>query len=343
MKNYYIADLEGTSGISRYASDFYNLVLKKDEYRYVSAQENIPDILSLVSSRDNVHIEIGIFQKNEIEILLRMLDSGYRNVSVTLHDAPLLKYPFREFKTGLLNKASKFYDLYLSNFRSSIGLLRKTKAVYVLSQRAYHALQTKYQLANVHYLPHIVNPADIELQPLENNNLLYFGFIGRNKGLEHALRVHQELLKKHPDVKFFVVGTALGKESAHLDDLKSKYTQNVVYLGYVPDEDLKQTFRQASFAMILFKEYKFYWPFSGSLLQSLKNGKIVLTNPVNAVPEIIEDGKTGFFLTGEVRKDAETLSSLFLNRTLLQTVQSTASRFVAHTFSEQEVAARLLA
>ena len=60
--------MDGESGIAKYSRDFYNLVLKEKGYRFVDSNESTITILSEITSIDHVHIEIGIFQKKEIEI-----------------------------------------------------------------------------------------------------------------------------------------------------------------------------------------------------------------------------------------------------------------------------------
>lgn len=129
MSNFYISSMTGLSGICKYSKDFYELVLKTKGYQFIDSGEDITTIMSAVSSRDFVHIEIGIFQKKEIEILLLMLKANYKNVSVTLHDAPLVKYPFHEFKDPLLNGFSKLYDRYINNFSAAIPLVKKIKSI----------------------------------------------------------------------------------------------------------------------------------------------------------------------------------------------------------------------
>src|SRR5688572_6928397 len=118
MRHFYLSSKNGISGICKYSRDFYELVLKDKGYTFVDSVNSISSILSTIASRDHVHIELGIFQKKEIEVLFLMLKANYRNISITLHDAPLLKYPFREFKNPVLNNLSKFYDLYASNFNT---------------------------------------------------------------------------------------------------------------------------------------------------------------------------------------------------------------------------------
>lgn len=337
MKSFYISSMTGISGICKYSRDFYQLVLKPKDYQFIDSNEDIVNIMSAISSRDYVHIEIGIFQKREIEILLLMLKANYRNVSVTLHDAPLVKYPFHEFKDPLLNGFSKLYDRYIDNFGAAIPLVKKIKSIYVLSRKGEVAIKKRYHINNVYYLPHIIDISEIDKTSIKNNNLLYFGFIGKNKGIEYALQLHQQLINSHPDVNFYVAGIAMGKEIKYYNFLKLKYKKNVHFLGYVPDQELTKVFDKASFAIILFKDYRFFWPFSGSILHSLKKGKIVLTNNVNTVSELINDGKNGFFLSGDFNKDIEIISNLFSNKPLLEEVQKEVFKYLVNHHSVSTV------
>lgn len=311
MKRFYISSHYGPSGISKYSKDFYNLVLKDMGYEHIDSSAHYSEIFSAVSSRDHVHIEIGVFQKKEIEILMRMIRAKYKDIAVTLHDAPLIKYPFYDFKIPLLNKASKFYDLHWDNFASLIPYVRKIRHIYVLSRKGASAVRSKYHTENVHYLPHIVNTDEIIKPGAITKHFIFFGFIGPNKGIEYSLKLHEALLNSgEPDVQFYVAGTALGSQRKYYEALKEKYVQNVHYLGYVDEGVLTEIFNKASFAMLPFKEYGFFHPFSGSILHSIKKGKLVFSNKVNAVPELIKDGETGFYLSGQLTKDVDLIKSV---------------------------------
>lgn len=337
MKNFYISSKHGNSGITKYSNDFYRLVLKDRNYEFIDSEESISSVLSAISSRDHTHIEISIFQKKEIEILFRMLNSGYKNVSVTLHDAPLIKYPFHEFENPLLNKISKFYDKYLNRLGAVTPYINKIESIYVLSRKGLNIVKAKYGVNHVYYLPHIIDLSEIQAGENNNQNFIYFGFIGRNKGIEYSLELHKKLLLLKPDIKFFVVGDAIGKEQTFYNYLKIKYTKNVFYLGYVPEEVLHKVFESATFALLPFKEYKFYTPVSGSILYSLKKGKVVLTNKVNAIAEIIENGKNGIYLTGNLKTDLNTLLKVINNKSLIDTIKAEAHQFLKINHSADAV------
>lgn len=328
MQKYYISSKAGLSGICKYSRDFYELVLKEKGYIFIDSNEDLTTIFTTISSKDHVHIEIGIFQKKEIEILITMLNASYKNVAVTLHDAPLLKYPFYEFNNPLLNKASKFYDIYINKFAVVTKYIKKIKSIYVLSKKGMDAVKLKYQVEHVYFLPHIIDTKEVIKSDLINNNFIYLGFIGRNKGIEYSLQLHQQLLTNFPESNFYVIGKALGKEKKFYDSLKEKYTTNVYYLGYVPEDELDEIFEKASFSLMPFKNYKFFSPFSGSILYNLKKGKIVFTNNVNSVAEVIENGRNGFYLSGKIKKDAETVSRIIQEKPLLEDVKNEVYKYL---------------
>lgn len=328
MNKYYISSLTGKSGIAQYSRDFYELVLKERGYQFVDSNRPLSSILSLISSRDKVHLEIGIFQKREQEVLFAMMRAQYKQLSVTLHDAPILKYPFVEFKQGWLNQLSKIADRIGGHQRKIKSHLEKLKAIYVLTKAGERSIKNKFDLTNVYYLPHIVNPDDLSIPERNSRNLVYFGFIGKNKGLDYALQLHQLLSREHPDVVFNVIGMPMGKEREYFEKLKLKYRHNVNFTGYLPESEVDALFSESACAILPFRSYRFFYPASGSILYSLKKGTVVLTNKVNAITETIENGKNGYFLTGDIGKDLSLLSTVLSDQHLRQQLLENAMNYL---------------
>ena len=342
MKNFYISSKNGDSGIFKYSQDFYELILKEKGYIFVDSKQSVSTILSLISSKDHVHIELDIFQKNEIEIFFLMLKANYRHVSVTLHDAPLIKYPFYEFKNPLLNTISRLYDKYFNNFRMAITYMKKIKAIYVLSKKGLEAVRRKYHVENVYLLPRIINSTEIKKNTLSNNNFIYCGIIDRNKDIEYSLLLHQQLLTKYPDIAFFIIGIPSETEKSLFHSLKEKYQKNVHYYDHVQEEKLNDIFDQATFALLSFRNYKFPYPSNGRILENLKKGKIVLTTKVNGTAEIIENGRTGFYLSGVLKTDTEALTQIFNNKALLETVKEEVYNYLLLNHSAENVRKNLI-
>jgi glycosyltransferase involved in cell wall biosynthesis len=342
MNYFYISSGSGKEGISAYSRVFYEHILRKAGYIFIDSNSDTTSILSTITSRDHIHIEIGLFQKKETMILMMMLNANYKNIAITLHDPPLLKYPLHDFSNPLLNNISKFYDKYLNGIKNLKPYFEKIKSIYVLSRKAKDEMKINFGLSNVYYLPHIAIVDKNHLSEKSENNFFHFGFIGRNKGIEYALKLHQNLLKKHPASQFYVIGKAIGKENRYLDQLKREYRDNVHYLGYLEDEKLNEIFDKAGFAIQGFKEYKFYWPVSGSILYCLQKGKIVLTNKVNTIDEILDDGKNGIFLTGNLLQDAGKIDHLFSDRNQSELIKKNIYTFLLEHHSIPVVTRHLI-
>lgn len=87
--------------------------------------------------------------------------------------------------------------------------------IVVMSHKAIHFLVTVYEIPKEkielieHGVPDIVfSPEKVKKEfKLEHNKvLLTFGFIGRNKGIETVIKALPELVKKHPEVLYIVLG-----------------------------------------------------------------------------------------------------------------------------------------
>ncbi len=190
MKKYYVGPLTGNTEISRYANDFYKLVLQDRGYILIdSGAKSIVEMLSIISSRDQVHIEIS-GQKKEMDLLALMLNARYKYVSITLHNPMQAKFRFYELKNSLLDKLSRIYD----RNTAAAKYLRQVQSIYVLSRKGMEDMQRKYKIDNVSYLPYIVNQHDIERNLDIYSDVIDFDPNGGKKEIGQWLRLHKQLM-----------------------------------------------------------------------------------------------------------------------------------------------------
>jgi glycosyltransferase involved in cell wall biosynthesis len=307
MRKFHVGPFNGQSGISKYASDFYDLVLSDRGYIALDTD----NALQTITNDDVVHIEIGTFCDPEIDLLYLLLDRGHKKIDVTLHDAPFIKWPYYKFRNRLVNNFSKFVHLYLRNFFIGDSVFKRIRRIYVLTHRGFALMRSRYGISNVAYIPHIVRTSILPNSMNISPNLLFFGFIGKNKGLDYALRLHESILANHPDIMFYVIGGATNPEClAYLDSVKSRYQKNIEYLGFVDELNLNAIFNKASVAILPYSDYKSVVPASGSIIKAMSLGKIICTTNVNAVSELIEHGETGYFLTGDYTHDVKLICDI---------------------------------
>jgi glycosyltransferase involved in cell wall biosynthesis len=313
---YHLCTTASRSGIARYAEDFYNVILQKNGFVQISPENLNSEWLATLPKETVFHVELGNNQYAERDALICLLENGFVNVDATVHDAPWVTFPFYRFENRLLNQLSKAFDWYLGGAGATGRLLRGCRRVYVLTQMGKTLLEERHNLKNVSYMPHVIDPDKIWSDPVNSDcrDIVFFGFIGANKGLEYALAVHSEIRRQSPDVRMYVVGEAFNQKAQYyFDKLKEEYSDGVSYLGFVPEPDMDAVFCKASHVFLPFLPFKFWCPCSGSVLHALRRGRILWTNPVNAVPETVRDGVNGRYLSGDARKDANEFIAMIGN------------------------------
>jgi glycosyltransferase involved in cell wall biosynthesis len=330
MKKLHVASFSGRSGVSKYASDFFDLVLRDRGYERLDCGQLGEAGAKAINLDDLVHFEIGINEEAEIKLLYHLIKHGHRNIDVTLHDPPFIRWPYFRFQNQLLNSTSKFIHLYLRNIWIGESPFHKARRFFVLTQRGCRSMRRRYDLKNVFFLPFVLNPKDISEPGPMGGNMLFFGYIAKNKGLDYALALHEGLRADYPQSRFLVIGDAApAREAADfLCQVKERYSRNVDYLDYVEDLKLGASFDRASIAILPFSAYRSVIPASASVLKAMAMGKVVFATNVNAVAEYIRDGETGYLLTGNFEKDLERLRGIMRSPCKLEAVARAAVSYL---------------
>lgn len=121
------------------------------------------------------------------------------------------------------------------------------------------------------------------------NYYLYYGRLSHEKGVETLV----EAFSKQLDLKLKVVGTGPKEEA-----LKQKNYSNVEFLGYKSGKELYNIVREARFVCV---PSEWYENNPMTIVESYSMGVPVIGARIGGIPEIVEDGKTGFlFESGNV-------------------------------------------
>ncbi len=340
MSKFYICNTENRSGISRYAEDFYNLILAPNSYVHLQPSDVDQHFLDKLGANTYFHLELGAGQFPECDLLIKLIDYGFKNINITLHDPPFLTFPFYRFNIPLLNQLSRGFDWYFNTFGATKRVLKKCGNIYVLSQKGRRSVKCRYGLTNVRCIPHIVDPKKVETIPLDGtiSDILFFGFIGPRKGLDYALRLHAKLQTILPGIKLHVIGEATAAKTAkYFESLKSQFNSGVIYHGFVPESGLDAIFNKVAHVFLPFQEYGYLCPASGSVFNALRRGRIVWTNPVNAIGEVINDEINGIFFASDIDVDAKRFISLTSSLSDVR-VLSEAALATARAFGTENVA-----
>jgi glycosyltransferase involved in cell wall biosynthesis len=124
--------------------------------------------------------------------------------------------------------------------------------------------------------------------------ILYVGRLYSRKGLPTLISAIPPVVRKARNARFLISGKGLSGEEKKLKSYveKFKVTQNVVFLGYYPDEKLSSLYKAAD--IFVFPSVYENMPFA--MLEALASGLPVVTTRVGGIPEVIEDGKNGFLI-----------------------------------------------
>ena len=122
------------------------------------------------------------------------------------------------------------------------------------------------------------------IKPVSTNKgyFLYFGRIVDYKGIKTLV----ETMRQLPDIQLRVVGIG-----SLLEELKQHSLANVSFLGYKSGENLWDEVKNASFVIVP-SECEENNPMT--IIEGYAYGKPVIGSSMGGIPEIIEEGKTGF-------------------------------------------------
>jgi len=338
MKYYIAPNFEAQSGIAHYSKNFFELILKDKGYKHIalSSNDEINSIIQNISNDDILHIEIGLGTLTERELLFKLLDLKDVIIDITLHDPTHLKYPYYEFKSVFLNKVSKFVQHYFNFFGFGREYYKKIRTIYVLNEKGAKKVKELYG-ANSKYMPHILPKLSIDLDKKFTNKLqlLYIGFIGKKKGLDYALELHKMLLNKGLDIELKIIGKPVDKSTLqYYEELQYKYSKKTNFLGYVSNYELKSNLVQNNIVILPTIDYKYICPTSGSVLNALQYGNVLLTTNANAITEIVKEGYNGFYLSNNLDNDVQMLQDLITNDSKLKEVSNNCIIYVNENHSD---------
>jgi glycosyltransferase involved in cell wall biosynthesis len=191
------------------------------------------------------------------------------------------------------------------------ALIRQSTMVVVLAQSAREILRAHYpnaDLEKVVFIPH-GTPA-IRREPtrrykrelgLDGHTVLStFGLLGRDKGIEHAIRALPEIVARHPDVVYLVLGETHPGQRRHEGEAYREMLEALVdeldlrdhvrfYNHYLSMTELLR-FLQATDVYIL--------PYlnpkqivSGTLAYAVACGKAVVSTPFVYAREMLSEGR----------------------------------------------------
>jgi glycosyltransferase involved in cell wall biosynthesis len=166
--------------------------------------------------------------------------------------------------------------------------------------------------------------------------LLTFGLLSPNKGIETVIRALPRLVKRFPDLLYFVVGATHpevkrqhGEEYRHTLEREAHalgVAEHVVFRNqFVTLEELCGFLQAADIYVTPYRNEA--QSTSGALAYAMGAGAAVVSTPYWHAQELLADGRGRLFPMGDVDALAQTIDSLFSNDNELQAMRATAYAF----------------
>ena len=211
---------------------------------------------------------------------------------------------------------------------SSLGcfcLEKLSDAVFVHGNELKSMLMGKIKECKVYAIPmpehniapmerYIVNSRKFD----EENIVLLFGWITYYKGIEYLIKASEIVKETIPDLKVIIAGrVGKGKHDAGYYKKIKKMTKNKdyveVYARFIPWDFAAELFMKSKIVVLPYIECSQ----SGVVPVAYRFKKPVIATSVGALPEIVENGKTGYIIPPQnVKVLAEKIIELLKNERL---------------------------
>jgi alpha-maltose-1-phosphate synthase len=141
----------------------------------------------------------------------------------------------------------------------------------------------------------------------QTNTILFFGRIWEYKGLQFLIEAEPLITQQVPNARIVIAGE--GESFEKYERLMVHKDRFLVHNYYIPDEMIARLFQEASIVVLPYIEASQ----SAVLAIAYAFGKPVIATPVGGIPEVLENGKTGYLVPP---RDAQSLAKAVI--TLLQ-------------------------
>ena len=122
--------------------------------------------------------------------------------------------------------------------------------------------------------------------------LLFFGFVREYKGLKYLLLAMRQILEAFPEVRLYVVGDFGKDKEDYLALIRQEKLEAHVRIrdGYVPDAEVEPYFAGCDLVVLPYVSATQ----SGIVQIAYGFGKPVVVTRVGGLPEVVQDGETGY-------------------------------------------------
>lgn len=213
---------------------------------------------------------------------------------------------------------------------------RRADEIIVHSNYVKQQLVLLYRMTaqRIHVIPHIgLGQAAKEAHIQRVPTVLFFGRIWEYKGLEYLIRAEPFIIAEVPDAKIVIAGQ--GEALSRYHRLMVHPERFVVHDEYISEAQCDELFEQATVVILPYIEASQ----SGVVPLAYTHGKPVVGTRVGGIPEMVEDGQTGFCVPPrDERALASAIVRILKDRDLAHTLGMNANRKINTECSPTRIA-----
>jgi glycosyltransferase involved in cell wall biosynthesis len=173
--------------------------------------------------------------------------------------------------------------------------------------------------------------------PIDPNRRLIFsiGRIVKEKGFDTIIDSVPALLNNHPDLYFIIAGKGPMLDEYHRLIIEKGLQNHIYFIGFVSDALKAQLFNKCELAIFP----SLYEPFGIVALESMVFGKPTIVAKTGGLSGIIDDRKTGLFMTpGDSDSLIEQVEFLLNNQEQSKKLAENAKTMVLKNYSWDKIA-----
>lgn len=184
----------------------------------------------------------------------------------------------------------------------------------------------EHKIESIH---NFINLKDYNLKTENNDYGLYVGRLSKEKGILNLI----EAFSKLQDKKLYIAGEGPEKEKIE-EIIKNKNIQsNIIMLGYLKQEAVKEYIRKASFIIVPSVWYE-NCPYS--ILETQAIGKAVIGADIGGIPELVKDNENGLvYRYDDVEELKNKMENLFKNKQLTDKLANNAKKYAEDNYNKE--------
>ena len=151
--------------------------------------------------------------------------------------------------------------------------------------------RSKVSIATKHFLA--LDTFKIQTPLKRRDNLVgYIGTLSQRKGIPNLLRAITEVARRRNDISFLIGGKGPLREEIREYLTGQNLDNRVRFIDWIPHEQLPKHLNQLKLLVLP----SFSEGLPNIILEAMACGTPVLATAVDAIPDVIRDGETGFVL-----------------------------------------------